>query len=160
MVFVKILFSIFTILAFFASCSPDDEDESIIFNFTNDLDGWSSGFSGKQLDSVTWISWGGMPPGCVKLDGSDFGTSDHHPNSWIYKEIDLPDEISSLSFITSAQNRADGNGKLRVRLIDENQNSNVLMDWEVAYGVEEVLDWSTKSIDISTFSGQTVVLFF
>ncbi|KAA3610482.1 MAG: hypothetical protein D8M58_05275 [Calditrichaeota bacterium] len=151
---------IFT-LVFILSCSTQSEDNSIIYNFTDGLDGWSTGTSGKQLDSITWIDWAGEPLGCVKLDGSDFGTSDHQPNSWIYKEIILPDDVSTLSFITSAQNRIGANAELRVRLIDENQVSTVLIDWELANdGLDDEFDWLNKSVSISEFAGQTVTLFF
>ena len=143
------------------SCSTQDSKDHIIFNFTNDLDGWSTGVSGKQLDSVTWLDWAGMPPGCVKLDGSDFGTSDHLANSWIYKEIEIPANAKSLSFITSAHNRENANAELRVTLLDDNQVMHILIDWELANnGIEDEFDWINKSASVEAYAGQTVTLFF
>jgi len=102
-----------------------------------------------------------MPPGCVKLDGSDFGTSDHQANSWIYKEIEIPGSAKTLSFITSAQNSDDRNAELRVALMDQNQVLHNLIDWELANnGVEDVLDWIDKSVSIESYAGQTVTLYF
>ena len=149
------------LLYFFSSCSTNSNDDKIIYNFNSDLDGWQSGTSGKNLDSVSWIDWGGQPPGAVKLDGSDFGTSDHEPNSWIYKEISIPDKSNTLSFLTSAHDRENANAELRIRLVDENQNSHIILDWELANnGIENELTWIEKKIDISSYSGQTVILYF
>lgn len=146
------------------SCSTQSDEEKIdpiTFNFANGLDGWSTGISGKQLDSVSWIDWAGMPAGCVKLDGSDFGTSDHQPNSWIYKEIALPKGVKTLGFITSAHNRANANAELRVRLVDANHDTLVLIDWELANnGIEGEMDWINKSVSISQYAGQTIELYF
>jgi hypothetical protein len=153
-------FILFTFHLFF-SCSTSDNDNRIIFNFDTNLDGWETGTTGKQYDSVLWVDWAGQPPGAVKLDGSDFGTPDHEPNSWIYKEISIPVKSNTLSFLTSAHDRENANAELRIRLIDENQNSNILSDWELAEnGVENELIWIEKKIDISGFSGQQVTLYF
>lgn len=148
-------------ILFCFSCSTQDSKDNIIFNFAEGLDGWSTGVSGKQLDGVSWISWDGRPPGCVKLDGSDFGTSDHMANSWIYKEIEIPSSAKNLSFLTSAHNREGANGELRVVLYDENQMMHILIDWELANnGIEDELDWISKSVSIETWAGQTIMLFF
>jgi len=158
---LKILFYCLSLLFLCVSCSTQSGKDRIIFNFTNDLDGWNSGVSGKQLDSVTWIDWAGMPPGCVKLDGSDFGQPDHMANSWIYKEIEIPSSAKNLSFITSAHNRENANAELRVTVIDENQILHILIDWELANnGIENELDWINKSVSIEAYAGQTVTLFF
>lgn len=152
---------LFTLFFLFSCSTQSEEKTSIIFNFTNNLEGWNTGTSGKSLDGVTWISWAGMPEGCIKLDGSDFGTSDHEPNSWIYKIIDLPGNVTKLSFITSTHNRANANAELRVRLLDENEISHILIDWELGNnGIEDELDWISKSVNISDFAGQSVMLFF
>ena len=159
-----IIFILFYCLfQFFLACSTNENDNSkeIAFDFESDLNGWETGTSGKQLDSVSWLDWGGQPPGCVKMDGSDFGTSDHQPNSWMYKEIALPGNITKMTFITSAHDRENANAELRVRLIDENQLSNILLDWELASnGVEGELVWIEKTVNISSFAGQTVTIFF
>ncbi len=158
---IYVLFLSFLIMFSSISCSSQDDNNKIIYNFDNGLEGWSSGTSGKQLDGVTWLDWAGEPPGCIKLDGSDFGTSDHLANAWIYKEIDLPAGATMLSFLTSAHNRANANAELRVVIIDENQNFNILIDWELANnGIEDELDWINKSVDISAYAGQTIMLFF
>jgi hypothetical protein len=145
----------------FLSCSINEDDKDIIYNFKNDLDGWEIGTSGKELDSATWFEEAGQPPGCVKLDGSDFGSPDHEPNSWIYKEISLPDKCTTLTFLTSAHNRENANAELRVRLIDESQVSNILLDWELANnGIEGELVWIEKTVHISSYAGQNVILHF
>ena len=146
---------------FFLSCSSDEDDNDIIYNFDTGLDGWETGTSGKQLDGVTWLDGAGQPPGCVKLDGSDFGSPDHEPNSWIYKEISLPDKSTTLSFLTSAHDRVNANAELRVRLLDESQVSNILLDWELANnGIEGELVWIEKTVNISSYAGQNVILYF
>jgi len=146
----------------FTACSPEENDDILIsYNFTSDLEGWSIGTSGKQVDDVSWVDWGGDPPGCVKMDGSDFGTSDHLANSWIYKELTLDENHTTLTFLTSTHDRANANAELRVRLIDANQNNHILIDWELGNpGVEDELVWIEKTADLSNFAGQTITLFF
>lgn len=145
------------------SCNEDKEEQRITikFSFDENLEGWNIGTSGKSLDGVLWVDYCGQPPGAVKLDGSDFGNSDKQPNSWIYKEINLPEEVTTLKFITSAHNREGANAELRVRLVDESQTSNILIDWELANpGVEGEFIWIEKEVEIYQFAGQTITLFF
>lgn len=150
---------------FLLSCSNNEVVNEvvndIIYNFDNDLNGWETGTSGKQFDSVTWLDGAGQPPGCVKLDGSDLGAPDHEPNSWIYKEISLSDKSTTLSFLTSAHDREDANAELRVRLVDESLVSTILLDWELANnGIEGEFVWLEKTANISSYAGQNVILFF
>ena len=159
--FMLMVFTV--IILILPSCTEDEEEERITikFSFDEDLEGWNIGTSGKSLDGVLWIDYCGQPPGAVKLDGSDSGNPDKQPNSWIYKEIKLPEKVTTLNFITSAHNREGANAELRVRLIDESQTSNILIDWELANpGVEGECIWIEKDVEIYQFAGQTITLFF
>jgi len=132
---------------------PQPTAEYIVYNFDTDLDGWSVGTSGKSLDAAVWMaSEGGM----VKLDGSDFGSFDGEPNSWIYKEITVPSSASKFSFRTCAHNRDGATGSLRVRLADDGGTWHTLLDWEQMTGVEGEYNWINRSADIKRFAGKTV----
>jgi hypothetical protein len=158
---IKYTFLTLFIFLFIFSCSTQSDKDKIVFNFTDGMDGWLSGVSGKSLDSVTWLDWAGVPAGCIKLDGSDFGASDHMANSWIYKEIEIPASAKTLRFLTSAHDRDNANAELRVSLIDESQSLRILLDWELANdGTENKLDWISRSVSIEPWAGRTVTLYF
>ena len=147
------------------SCSEDEAptgaENTIAFTFDADLDGWVPGIAGGGLDAVRWIDWGGQPEGAVEMDGSDFGTSDGQANAWIYQEIELPGDATTLKFQTSTHDRDGANAHLRVRLVDAGGVSHTLIDWEVGEpGVEGQLVWIDKSVSIAAYAGQTVTIFF
>ena len=129
----------------------------ITFTFDDDLQGWSPGTSGKELDSVEHVDANG---GAVKLDGSDFGEPDGEPNSWIFRTIDLPLTVSTLRFETSADNNAETDAELRVRLVDEIGESHTLLNWQVLTGQEGSLRFVERQVDIAEFAGQAVTIYF
>jgi len=133
--------------------------ESILFTFDDDLEGWQTGTGGGELDSVVWLSGVGQPPGSVKLDGSDFGTSDGQANSSIFNPIEIPSGATLLQFDTSAHNRDGADSELRV-LLDFGKETITLLDWEVLSGAEDVYLWETRTVDISLFAGQTATFVF
>jgi hypothetical protein len=143
------------------SGDPDVRDGlfgcGILFTFDQDLDGWSTGVASTGLfNSVLWQSRDG---GIVKLDGSDGGTSDGQPNSWMFRSIDLPADVTTLRFDTSPHNRAGATGALRVRLHD-GATFHTLLNWEVLTGIEGQLLWTSRQADIAAYAGQTVTIYF
>lgn len=129
-----------------------DESEILQYTFDDGLEGWNTGYGDGDYDSAEWHSDIGNPPGSVELDGSDLGNSDGEPNAWMYRTITLPDHFNLLYFET----RAAEDGALRVRLVDGNGTSHVLLDWEVLAGD----DWRERTVNIGAFAGQTVTLYF
>jgi hypothetical protein len=127
------------------------------FTFPNDLEGWSTGVAVTGMfNDVVWMDRDG---GFVKLDGSDGGTSDGQPNSWMFRSIEIPAGATTLAFDTSPHNRGGATGALRVRL-EDGTTSHTLLDWEVLTGVEGEFVWAAREVGIAEFAGQTVTVYF
>ncbi|MBA4157553.1 MAG: hypothetical protein H0X65_08765 [Gemmatimonadetes bacterium] len=129
-------------------------EQTIAFTFNNDLDGWAEGTTSNGWGAVTWLSRRG---GVVKLDGVG-GPGD--PNAWIYKTIEIPRGATRLRFETSAHNRDGADALLRVRVVDANQASHTVLDWENLTGTEGQYLWTDRSVSIAAFAGQTVTVYF
>ena len=132
---------------------PPPTARYLVWNFESDLNGWSTGTGGNGWGTVTWLDF---ESGIVKLDGSDQGTLDGEPNSWIHKSITLPAKASKFSFRTCAHNRDGATGSLRVRLADDGGTWHTLLDWEQLTGIEGEYNWVNRSADITAFAGKTV----
>lgn len=132
--------------------SPEGEPQILQFTFDNGLDGWTTGHMGGEYDSAEWSEDHGNPPGSVRLDGSDLGASDGQPNSWMSRVITLPANFDLLYFET----KANVDGALRVRLVDEGGTSHILLPWEVLAGES----WRERTANIAPYAGQTVTLYF
>lgn len=129
--------------------SPD-----LFWTFAVGKEGWQDGAGKGKDDKAQWLRHEGNPPGCLFLDGSDFGRKDSEPNSWFRREVLLPVNARYLRFQTRGS--ADGNdGSLRVRLWD-GSTWHVLLDWEVMGGKE----WRTREADISRWAGRRVIFSF
>jgi hypothetical protein len=122
--------------------------------FDTDLDGWLAGDAGGTYDQATFLEGEGHPGGTLFLDGSDGGTSNGEPNSWVHRDVDLPQGTLTLKFETRAS--SDKDGALRVRLVTAANESHDVLGWEVLAGDT----WVSRSADLSAFAGQTVRLLF
>jgi Subtilase family len=133
----------------------------ILFTFTSDLQGWSTGVTSSETGCCNSVIWQfrSSSGGIVKLDGSDGGTSDGEPNSWMFRTIDIPSGATTLKFITSAHDRDGASGALRVRLHD-GSTFHTLLDWEVLTGIEGQLVWVPRQANITSFAGQSVTIYF
>lgn len=133
--------------------------EETLFTFDNDLEGWEKGTTSSGWGTAQWQKWCGedRDNGCIKLDGVGGGAA---PNAWIYREIDIPLSANSLSFITSAHNRAGSDSDYRVRLIDASGASTTLVDWTRTSGSAPDLTWIPAEVSIAAWAGQTVTLYF
>ncbi len=129
----------------------------ILFKFDSDLEGWSTGAATTGI--FNGASWSSSSGGCAKLDGSDGGTSDGEPNSWIFRSIDIPNGAATLRFDTSPHNRAAANSALRVR-VHNGSSFATLLDWEVLAGVEGSYTWRSREVSIAAYAGQTVTIYF
>jgi hypothetical protein len=147
----------------FSSCDkdtaapPTPSTKYLVWNFETDLDGWSVGSGGNGWGTVTWLDKEG---GIVKLDGSDEGTLDGEPNSWLHKSITLPAKASILSFRTCPHDRDGATGSLRVQLEADGGTRHTLLDWEQLTGVEGQYIWVNRSADIAEFAGKAVRIYF
>ncbi len=121
------------------------------FDFSDGLQGWTGGTSGKPYDKAEWTKNEGQ--GALVLDGSDLGHPDNQPNAWFSRTLYLPNDALTLQFRTRALN----DGRLRVRLQTVPTGSPVLlMDWDTPTDQK----WKKYEIDIKDFAGKTVILFF
>lgn len=132
---------------------PDAAPSYIESTFDDDLDGWIAGDAGGEYDEAKFLPDEGHPTGTVFLDGSDFGNPDAEPNSWVHREVDLPTGSVTLKFETHA---SANDGALRVRLITPDDQSHIVLEYEVLSGVT----WVSRSADLSAYAGQTVTLLF
>lgn len=130
----------------------NDEPQILQFSFDEGLEGWTPGHMGGEYDSAKWSDDHGNPPGSVRLDGSDLGTSDGQPNAWMSRSITLPSDFDLLYFET----KANMDGALRVRLVDDDGASHILLPWEVLAGDT----WRERTADIGLCAGQLVTLYF
>jgi hypothetical protein len=147
-----------------AGCSDDDDSPSapndttstvlVSSQFREDLDGWTGGTHATNFGTVTWLDRG---DGMVKLDGVGF---DGDPNAWIWKEIDLPKNATTLKISTSAHDRGDGAVSLRIRLVDADMTSHTILDWEEFDTGDEGFEFIPQSFDIAAFAGETVTFYF
>jgi hypothetical protein len=132
---------------------PDAASDSFESTFDGDLDGWIAGDAGGEYDQAKFLADEGHPGGTVFLDGSDLGSPDADPNSWVEREVELPTGAVTLKFDTRA---SENDGALRVRLITPDDQSHIVLDYEVLSGVT----WVGRSADLSVYGGQTVTLRF
>lgn len=159
-----VLTSFLAAIFVFSSCDkdttappPPPSTKYLVWHFETDLDGWSVGTGGNGWGTVTWLDKEG---GIVKLDGSDEGTLDGEPNSWLHKSITLPAKASTISFRTCAHNRDGATGSLRVQLEDDGGTWHTLLDWEQLTGIEGQYSWVNRSADITAFAGKDVTFYF
>jgi Subtilase family len=133
----------------------------ILFTFTSDLQGWSTGVTSSETGCCNSVIWQfrSSSGGIIKLDGSDGGISDGEPNSWMFRTIDIPAGATTLKFMTSAHDRDEASGALRVRLLD-GSTFHTLLDWEVLTGIEGQLVWVQRQANIASFAGQSVTIYF
>ena len=121
------------------------------FDFSDGLQGWKGGVSGKPYDRAEWVESDGN--GMLRLDGSDVGQPDEQPNSWFSRTLYLPNDAVALRFRTKAVSE----GRLRVRIQPiPSGASAVLMDWDRPTGRE----WKSYTLDLRDYAGKTVVVFF
>lgn len=124
------------------------------------LDGWSRGSSGLKGTDENWgtvhtIDWPGGHVQVIQLDGLG---GRNHPNSWIFRQIDVPAAAKTLTFDTAGHDRAGSDAELRVRVVG-NGASVTLLD-EIEHGCAGCKGFHGRSIDISAWAGKTVTFFF
>jgi hypothetical protein len=128
------------------------------WKFDSDLDGWTGGTAGAPGDenwgTVFRISRSGN--GMAKLDGTG---SPGTPNSWIFQSVTLPASAQSLQFDVSGHDRQGADALLKVRMVTSGGTSVVLMN-QVITGVDGALVFSTRTVNIAAFAGQTVTFYF
>lgn len=122
--------------------------------FDSTSDNWFFSTKGGKYDFAGFNSDFGNPPGSIKLDGSDFGVSDHQANSWMYKTFILPEEATSLSFDIRSSDDKHG-GEFRVLIKDAHNVTYILQEWNPIVSSK----WQHKIYDISKFAGQIVTIF-
>lgn len=151
-------------LAGCATTGPVTPGASLRWTFDTDLEDWTPGVvddvvGGAGWGTSQWRSWCGTdrPRGCVMLDGVG---GEGQPNAWIANTVALPADVTTLRFDTSAHNRDLADSSYRVRLIDAADGEHVLVPWSVTSGAEDVYNWSTVTVPIGAFAGQTVTLLF
>jgi hypothetical protein len=136
-------------------CGCDGDDE-LFFDFADDFQGWTGAVgSSGSLNSVRHLD---RDDGVIKLDGVD-NPDNMEPNAWIFRSVDLPANATTLEIEVSAHDRDGANALYRVRLEDGNGGSHTLIDWTEKSGVEGSLTFSTETVSIAAFAGQTVTLF-
>jgi hypothetical protein len=163
----RVMKTIFLVLALAASltvaCGGDDDPVAptgtnqtalLTWTFDDDFDGWDSGTNSAGVWGTA--QWSDHHDGCIKLDGVGF---EGEPNAWIHREIELPADAKTLSYESSAHDRGDGAVSLRVRLIDDNTDEHTLLDWEELETGDEGHEFFPRSLDISSFAGQTVTVY-
>lgn len=124
------------------------ERAPLVYTFDDGLEGWVGGVvdgfaRAEREESI------GDPPGCLMMDGSDFGDPDGEPNAWFTRAVPIPPGTTTLSFTTRAT--PDGDGALRVRV-----DGDVIQDWRVLAGD----DWVERRLDVSAYAGRTVEVRF
>lgn len=146
-----------------ATLEVDDDDEddepALSWTFDTDLEGWIAGTTdGPGWGTAEWRSWCGSdrPRGCVILDGTG---GPGEPNAWIWRTLELPDDITTLRFDTTAHNRDGADSLYRVRLMDGN-SEHVLVPWTSSSGAEDQYSWHTITVSLTPFAGRTVSLYF
>lgn len=157
-----LIISLIVLLTGIVGCGDDDSPTSptnnsplMSFDFAEDAQGWGFGTSS--------IDWGkaqraSKSKGIMELDG--VGNNDPGPNAWAWRQIDLPAEARTFRFLTSAHDRGDGTGFLRVRVrAGANNWQEFLALEEMATGAEGY-EWEERSLDISSFAGQSVMIQF
>lgn len=155
------------ILAGLPACGSSESDDPAIllrWTFGDDLEGWSEGSDQSGLGSG-FVSTSNADAhedapdaedGSVKLDGTG---NPGVPNSWIFRQIAIPAEASTLAWWAAGHDRDGGNAHLRVR-VESAGSSTTLMNWAEYTGREGVHEWRETTVDIGSFAGETVTLFF
>jgi hypothetical protein len=137
----------------FAKLIRSNVGRKLSFDFRTALEGWVGGIHGGPYDKAWWTGTSGNPPGALLFDGSDLGHPDSLPNSWFSRQVILPQNVTSLSFDTAANN----DGLLRLRLQRPDGVFVTLLDWEA---LPVINTWVNRSVSLSAFAGQTVTLWF
>jgi hypothetical protein len=126
------------------------------WTFDSNLDGWTGGSEGpgENWGTAVWVSRSGN--GRAKLDGTG---SPGTPNSWIFKSVALPATAQTLRFDVSGHDQAGADALLKVRIVTATGTSSVLLN-QVITGVAGALVFSTRTVNIAAFAGQTVTFYF
>jgi cysteine-rich repeat protein len=127
------------------------------FDFRDGFQGWQAGFGSGFLTEVIHFTF---ETGIVRVHGVDSDDSDMEPNAWIFQTLELHPSVTTLSFDVSAHNRAGADAFYRVRLEDQGGQSHTLVDWTLKSGIEGSFTFSTVTVNIVAFAGQTVTFFF
>jgi hypothetical protein len=153
--------SLLALLLLLTACGDDDgpagtpAPAGISFDFTEDLEGWEVATSSVDWGKAQWLDRG---RGLIHLDG--VGDDDPGPNAWAWKVVELPAGARQLRFTSSAHDRGDGTGWLRVRLVDAGGISHNLVPLHVLQTGEEGFDFQERTADLSAFAGTSVTLYF
>lgn len=126
--------------------------------FDNGVDGFSSATSGQGWDSIKWtkdFDATGNGGGSVRLDGSDGGSPNNAPNSWIYRSLKLPKDQSYGLNLKYRDAQGGGDALLRVR-IESRHGEKILQPWTLANDDT----WHELNFDLSEFAGEYFTLYF
>ncbi|MEH7333919.1 family 43 glycosylhydrolase [Neobacillus drentensis] len=134
------------------------ESNGFTAHFDNGVNGFSSGTSGQGWDSIKWTkdfdatANGG---GSVVLDGSDGGSPNAAPNSWIYRSLKLPKDQSYGLSLKYRDAQGGGDALLRVRVVSK-YGEKILQPWTLANDDK----WHELNFDLSEFAGEYITLYF
>ncbi len=158
----------------------------LLFTFDTGLEGWTPVPATQDgcFDLAQWrlaadvdIAGGG---GVVVLDGTDFqplpppghpilcnpirGVDDHVPNSFIFRDISLPSQATTLEFDVAGHGVPTSSSEMRIRFLDRNGVFHIVLDWTTILGNQTPKSmppqFSHRTIDISAFAGQTMEVYF
>lgn len=135
-------------------CGDDDPaapaTAALSWTFDDDAEGWESG---------TGTDWGSATSsrGFLYLDG--VGNTDDTPNAWFENTFTLPAGAKTVRFDTSAHDRGDGTGYLRL-VLDVGDQTHELMPLEAMDTGAEGYDWVERSAPVAAWAGQEVTVRF
>ncbi|MEH7308336.1 Ig-like domain-containing protein, partial [Neobacillus drentensis] len=133
------------------------ESNGFTAHFDNGLDGFGSATSGQGWDNIKWtkdFDTTGNGGGSVVLDGSDGGSPNAAPNSWIYRSLKLPKNQSFDLNLKYRDAQGGGDALVRIRVVSRH-GEKILQPWTLANDDT----WHELDFDLSEFAGEYITLY-